>query len=120
MSSKQQLLDRLASREARVGIVGLGYVGLPLAVAFAEEGFHVIGVDVSADKVDRLNSGVSYIADIPTEQIKPLVESGHLVASTRYEDLAEVDTISICVPTPLRKTTRCVTTTARAGCSPIC
>ncbi len=104
MTLKQTLLDRLNQRQAKVGIVGLGYVGLPLAVEFAEVGFEVLGVDLSAAKVEQLNQGISYIPDIPTERIKPLVESGKLHASTSYADLADVDTVSICVPTPLRQT----------------
>ena len=104
MSIKQELLDRLSNRQAVVGIVGLGYVGLPLAVEFAEAGFHVIGVDVTADKVNSLNRGESYIGDIPTARLKPLVESGYLRADTSYEALREADTVSICVPTPLLKT----------------
>lgn len=104
MTQKQQLLERIRSREAKVGVVGLGYVGLPLAMEFAESGFNVIGVDVSQEKVDRLNRGESYIADVPAEQVKRLVDSGKFCATTRYEDLRAVDTVSICVPTPLRKT----------------
>ncbi|MFO7322130.1 MAG: nucleotide sugar dehydrogenase [Chloroflexota bacterium] len=104
MTQKQQLLERIRSREAKVGVVGLGYVGLPLAMEFAESGFNVIGVDVSQEKVDRLNRGESYIADVPAEQVKRLVDAGKFCATTRYEDLRAVDTVSICVPTPLRKT----------------
>lgn len=104
MTTKQALLQRLNSREARVGIVGLGYVGLPLAVEFAEAGFAVIGVDVSAGKVESLNKGESYIADVPTSRLKPLVEAGKFCASTDYGALREADTVSICVPTPLRQT----------------
>lgn len=104
MTIKQALLDRITNKTATVGVVGLGYVGLPLAVEFAEVGFHVIGVDLSDWKVEELNKGESYIPDIPTAQLKPLVESGRLRASTSYEALREADTISICVPTPLRKT----------------
>jgi UDP-N-acetyl-D-glucosamine dehydrogenase len=104
MSYKQQLLDRLHKRATKVGIVGLGYVGLPLAVEFAEAGFSVIGLDLSHEKVDALNRGESYILDIPTERLKPLVNSGKLCATTDYEDLRQADTVSICVPTPLRKT----------------
>ncbi|HVO41806.1 MAG TPA: nucleotide sugar dehydrogenase [Aggregatilineales bacterium] len=99
-----QLLERLTDRTAQIGIVGLGYVGLPLAVAFAEQGFRVIGLDVAASKVDLLNGGESYIPDIPTAQLAPLVKSGKLRATTSYEDLKNVDAVSICVPTPLRKT----------------
>ena len=101
---KQQLLDRLNTRTAQIGIVGLGYVGLPLAVAFAEAGFPVIGLDLDASKVASLNHGESYIPDIPTAQIAPLVRAGKLRATTNYDDLHAVDVISICVPTPLRKT----------------
>ncbi|NWF70568.1 MAG: nucleotide sugar dehydrogenase [Chloroflexi bacterium] len=104
MSIQQTLLQKLANRQARVGIVGLGYVGLPLAVEFAEVGFHVIGLDLNTQKVATLNRGESYIPDIPTERLQPLVKSGRLHATTSYDDLRQVDTVSICVPTPLRKT----------------
>lgn len=101
---KQQLLDRLHNRTAKVGVIGMGYVGLPLAVEFARVGYHVVGLDVLKDKVDKLNAGVSYIPDVPTEVLAPLVENGHLCATTSYEDLRDADVISICVPTPLLKT----------------
>jgi UDP-N-acetyl-D-glucosamine dehydrogenase len=104
MTIKQQLLDRLNNRTAQVGIVGLGYVGLPLAVEFAESGFSVIGLDVSAEKAAQINRGESYIGDIPGERLQPLVKSGKLCATTRYADLKQADTVSICVPTPLLKT----------------
>ena len=104
MSIKQSLIDRIHRREATVGIVGLGYVGLPLAVEFAEAGFHVIGVDVSPDKVEKVNQGISYIPDIPSDRLSPLVHEGKLTATTRYADLQDADTVNICVPTPLRKT----------------
>lgn len=104
MTAQEKLLTRLHSRDAIVGVVGLGYVGLPLAVEFAEAGFTVIGLDVDQHKVAQLKQGVSYIPDIPTARIQPLAASGKLRATTSYEDLRMVDTISICVPTPLRKT----------------
>lgn len=104
MSHYDSLLHRLNAREARVGIIGLGYVGLPLAVEFAEAGFHVVGIDVMADKVNQLNSGHSYIADIPSERLAPLVKAGKFVATTEYSEVRGLDTVSICVPTPLRKT----------------
>lgn len=104
MSIKQQLQERLEKREAILGIIGLGYVGLPLAVEFAKVGFHVIGYDVDERKITKLNSGESYIPDIPTQQLRPLVESGHLRATANSDELRSVDTINICVPTPLRKT----------------
>jgi UDP-N-acetyl-D-glucosamine dehydrogenase len=102
--SKQQLAQALNQRTAKIGIIGLGYVGLPLAVAFAEVGFSVVGLDVSADKVKLLNSGHSYIPDIPAEQVGPLVSAGKLRATTTYDDLRDIDAVSICVPTPLTKT----------------
>jgi UDP-N-acetyl-D-glucosamine dehydrogenase len=104
MSIKEQLLKRLNDRSAVFGVIGLGYVGLPLAVEFAAEGFEVIGYDVSAPKVNQLNAGESYIGDIPTERLKPLVEAGKLRATTSIDELRAADAISICVPTPLRKT----------------
>jgi UDP-N-acetyl-D-glucosamine dehydrogenase len=104
MNYHDALLSRLRSRQAAVGIVGLGYVGLPLAVEFAEAGYTVIGIDLSADKVARINQGESYIPDIPTERLAPLVQTGRLRATTTYEGLAQVDALSICVPTPLTKT----------------
>ncbi len=104
MTIKETLLERLNRHEAKVGIVGLGYVGLPLAVEFAEAGFSVIGVDVSTAKVQRLMNGESYVGDIPSARLKPLIDSGKLRASTSYADLRQADTVSICVPTPLRQT----------------
>jgi UDP-N-acetyl-D-glucosamine dehydrogenase len=85
-----------------VGVVGLGYVGLPLAVAFAEAGFHVVGIDVDADKVASLNRRESYIEDVPSQTLADL--ASHLEATTDYGALARCDAVSICVPTPLRKT----------------
>jgi UDP-N-acetyl-D-glucosamine dehydrogenase len=104
MDYKSKLLSRLADREAVVGVVGLGYVGLPLAVAFAEAGFSVVGVDVDAEKVAALQVGESYVEDVPAATLQPLVAQGLLRATTSYEALREADAISICVPTPLRKT----------------
>jgi UDP-N-acetyl-D-glucosamine dehydrogenase len=100
----KSLIERLASREAVAGVVGLGYVGLPLAVVLAEAGYRVIGVDSEPEKVELLNQGRSYIEDIPDERLKPLVEEGRLTATTDYAELAAADAVSICVPTPLRKT----------------
>jgi UDP-N-acetyl-D-glucosamine dehydrogenase len=101
---KQQLLDRLHNRTAQIGVIGMGYVGLPLAVEFARAGYHVTGLDISKEKVDKLNAGDSYIPDVPGEWLAPLVHSGHLRATMCYDDLREADAISICVPTPLLKT----------------
>src|SRR5829696_7888297 len=104
MSIKETLMEELIRKEVRVGILGLGYVGLPLAVVFAEAGFHVTGIDPDARKVDCLNQGVSYIPDVKTEAIEKLVKSGNLTATTDFSILKEMDAVSICVPTPLRKT----------------
>jgi len=104
MGYKQILLRKLAAREAQVAVVGLGYVGLPLAVEFAESGFRVIGLDVDAQKVRKINAGESYIDDIAGERVRALVAGRRFSATDCYEDLRQVDAISICVPTPLRKT----------------
>jgi len=101
---KEKLLQKFTDRTARVGVVGIGYVGLPLAVVFAEAGFTVIGVDPIKEKVDAINRGESYILDVDTARVKALVEAGKLSASTDYQALGKVDAVSICVPTPLRKT----------------
>ena len=98
------LEEKIRTRRARVGIVGLGYVGLPLAVEFAKAGFTVTGIDISEEKVRRINAGDSYIADIPTSTLAPLVKAGKLRATTDFSAVLELDTINICVPTPLRKT----------------
>ena len=104
MSHADDLRSRIASHTARVGVVGLGYVGLPLAVEFAHAGFTVTGIDIDARKVADLNRGDSYIQDVPTSVLKPLVESGKLRATTDFAAVASLDTINIAVPTPLRKT----------------
>ncbi len=96
-----ELRERLARREAVVGLIGLGYAGLPLAVAFAETGFPVIGIDLRRERVDSLAAGHSYVGDIPDERLAPLVASGSLHASADYAALADADVITICVPTPL-------------------
>jgi len=98
------LAERIRTKTARVGVVGLGYVGLPLAVEYAKVGFPVTGIDLQASKVDTLNSGTSYIQDVPTSEVKALVEEGKLSATTDFSIIRELDTINICVPTPLRKT----------------
>lgn len=101
---KAQLLARIESHEAIVAVVGLGYVGLPLAMEFAEAGFKVIGFDVSERVVALLNGGASHIQDIPSEQVARHVASGHFVATADAGRMREADAISIAVPTPLGKT----------------
>ena len=97
------LIQKLQQRTARVAIIGLGYVGLPLAVVFAEKGYEVVGVDTDRRKVDTVNRGESHIQDVPAAQVKRLVEAGKLSATTDFAALQEVDAASICVPTPLGK-----------------
>ena len=104
MSTKDNLIQKLKSKEAKVAILGLGYVGLPLAVVFAEAGFHVTGIDPDSRKVDSLKKGISYIPDVKTESIEKLVKSGYLTATTDFSVLKNMDAVSICVPTPLRQT----------------
>jgi len=104
MSTKATLIKKLQDKTAKIAILGLGYVGLPLAVVFGEAGFKVTGVDPDARKIDSLNKGVSYIPDVKTEAIEKLVKSGHLTATTDFAVLTNMDAVSICVPTPLRKT----------------
>ncbi len=99
-----ELARRLTTKTARVGVIGLGYVGLPLAVEFAREGFQVTGLDVDAARVANVNSARSYIPDITNGTLKQLVGSGRLQATDKLEGLDELDAIIICVPTPLRKT----------------
>jgi UDP-N-acetyl-D-glucosamine dehydrogenase len=104
MSVKENLINKMNDKTARIAILGLGYVGLPLAVVFAEAGFNVTGIDPDVRKPDSVNKGISYIPDISTERLAPLVKSGHLTATTDFSVLKEMDAASICVPTPLRKT----------------
>ena len=99
-----ELLKRIEHRKARIAIVGLGYVGLPLAVEFAKAGFRVTGIDTDARKVERINRGVNYIQDVDSAELKVLVKRGLLSATTDYAAVKTVNCISICVPTPLGKT----------------
>ncbi len=101
---KAELLARLDRHELRIGVIGLGYVGLPLACEFARAGLSVVGIDVSTEKVAAITAGHSYIADVPEAHVAELVESGRLTATTDFSVIAQLDAVSICVPTPLRKT----------------
>lgn len=104
MNHKELLLSKIAERKAIVAVAGLGYVGLPLAVEFAGAGFRVLGLDVDESKVRTLNAGGSYIDDVPADSVSSFVDAGMLCATCDYQDLRAADAISICVPTPLRKT----------------
>jgi UDP-N-acetyl-D-glucosamine dehydrogenase len=101
--STKSLIEKLEARTARVGIVGLGYVGLSLAVELAKAGFTVRGVDLDLERVNLLNRGESYLVDVPAEVLAPLVGAGRLSGSTSFDQAATADAIIICVPTPLRK-----------------
>jgi UDP-N-acetyl-D-glucosamine dehydrogenase len=101
---KDELLKKFEQKTAQVGVLGLGYVGLPFATVFANAGFTITGIDPDTKKVETLNQGVSYIQDVSTEELAPLVEAGKLKATTDFSVLEEMDAVSICVPTPLRKT----------------
>lgn len=102
--TKAALLEKIEKLEAVIGVIGLGYVGLPLAVEFARQGYKVVGIDVSKEKVRLLNEGTSYIPDVSTEDVTRYVQDGRLSATTDYSVIEEIDAVSICVPTPLRKT----------------
>ncbi len=104
MTIKESLIEKLNEKKARMAVLGLGYVGLPLAVVFAEAGFDVIGIDPDASKIDALNKGKSYIPDVSTEDVAALAKSGKLEATTDFSVLKNVEAVSICVPTPLKKT----------------
>lgn len=99
-----ELHQKITSKTAKVGVVGLGYVGLPLAVEFGKVGFQVTGIDLLEGKTKQLNQGVSYIQDVPSEAVQELVSQGLFRATTDFSVIAELDTINIAVPTPLRKT----------------
>ncbi len=103
-SAAQSLIDRFKSRQATVGIIGLGYVGLPLAVVFAKAGYRVVGIDSSREKIEAIRRGESYLLDVPSADLAECIRSGQLSVSVSYQALAGADGVSICVPTPLRKT----------------
>jgi len=101
---KAALLNKIATRQARVAVIGLGYVGLPLAVGFAQAGFRTLGVDVDSRKVEAIRAGRSHIQDVSGAEVAALVDAGRLEATTDYAALSGCDAVSICVPTPLSKT----------------
>src|SRR2546421_3320807 len=101
---KDELINLIKDKHARVGVIGLGYVGLPLATEFAGKGLRATGFEVDATKVAKINSGESYIGDVKSESIKQNVDAGRLSATTDFGELKDCDAIIVCVPTPLRKT----------------
>ncbi len=98
------LTEKIRSKKARLSVIGLGYVGLPLLVEFARAGFDVVGIDVDETKVKLVNEGTSYIKDVESKDIRTALDQGRLRATADFAVLADVDTVNICVPTPLRKT----------------
>src|SRR6266566_4425382 len=101
---ENSLLAKVSKRTLRIAVIGLGYVGLPLATAFAEARFHVTGIDVDQMKVGQANRGESYIPDIPSSLLRRLIDAKYLNFTSDYTLLGEKDAIVICVPTPLGKT----------------
>ena len=104
MAVKEDLLRKIRDKSARVAVLGMGYVGMPLAVAFAEAGFVVVGIDPDESKVTRFGKGQSYIQDVPSETLRSLSAAGRLSMTSDFAALKTADAVSICVPTPLRKT----------------
>ena len=101
---KEDLIQDIQQKRANIAVIGLGYVGLPLAITFANAGFNVTGIDPNEEKVEQLNSGESYISDVTNAQVRKHIDAGRLRATIDYSVLSEIDAVSICVPTPLRKT----------------
>src|SRR5215831_20683845 len=98
---KDELIGKIGAHKAKIGVVGLGYVGLPLVLRFGEEHFSVIGFDVDGEKVRKLNAGDSYIQHIPAQRLQTLIREKQFEATTDFRRLAEADCVIICVPTPL-------------------
>jgi UDP-N-acetyl-D-glucosamine dehydrogenase len=103
MERLQELARRIAARDVRIGVIGLGYVGLPLALEFAKRGFRVTGFDVNSAKIDALSTGESYIEDVPSAEVAEAVRKGSFLATVNFGELARCDVINVCVPTPLTR-----------------
>ena len=99
----QTLKKKITGKKARIAVIGLGYVGLPLAVNFAKKGFQVFGLDTDRDRVHNIQKKISYILDVPSRELADVVASGHLWAATTFEVLRTIDCVIICVPTPLKR-----------------
>ena len=97
------ILEKIETRIARSGVIGLGYVGLPLTVAIARAGFRVTGIDICSEKIERLRQGISDVPDVPNDILAPFITSGQIQVTTDFGVLRELDTVNICVPTPLRE-----------------
>lgn len=104
MNIKETLVKKLEDKTAKIGILGMGYVGMPLAVVFAEAGFNVLGIDPDPRKVEIFNKNISYIQDVPSETVAKLRKAGKLNMTSDFAALSDMDAVSICVPTPLRQT----------------
>jgi len=100
----KELAKKIRNRSARVGVIGLGYVGLPLALEMVKEGFQVVGIDIDRQRVDSVNAGISYVLDVPSETLLSFVAKERIKATQSLAAVENLDTVSICVPTPLRKT----------------
>ena len=103
MADYKKLINKIEKNEALVGVLGLGYVGLPLAVLFARKGVHVLGFEKSEKKTEMVNSAQNYIGDVEDHELAQVIESGFLTATTDFSRIAECQAIIICVPTPLDK-----------------
>lgn len=101
---KEELIQEIQRKRANIAVIGMGYVGLPLAITFANAGFNVTSIDSIQEKVDMINRGESYISDVTNAQLRKHIDNGRIRATSDYSVLAEIDAVSICVPTPLRKT----------------
>lgn len=99
----EMVKQKIEKKKAKVGVIGLGYVGLPLAIEFAKSGFQVLGIDVNNEKVNQLKCGESYIIDISSSEVKEILDKGFFFPSTKFDAIKDLDVISICVPTPLTK-----------------
>lgn len=99
-----KLLEKIKNKNCKIGVIGLGYVGLPLSLAFANAGFAVVGIDTDIKKVKSINEGISYITDVKNEEIKEVIKDKKLTSTSNFEILRQCEVVIICVPTPLNKT----------------